>query len=112
MESLFRIPLVKRTIESSVHVVQNIKLYSRDIDWLVIWTDCDREGEAIGLDIVKLATSVRPKIEVYRARFSALTREEIEFAINNLQRPNQMLAEAVRVRQEVDLRIGAIFTRF
>ena len=79
---------------------------------LVIWTDCDREGEAIGFDIIDLARSVRPKIDVYRAHFSALTREEVEHAVTNLQRPNQRLAEAVRVRQEVDLRIGAIFTRF
>lgn len=41
-----------------------------------------------------------------------MTREEIERATANLQRPNKFLADAVKVRQEIDLRIGASFTRF
>ncbi len=112
MESLFHIPLEKSPIENSAQIVQNIKIYSKDADCLVIWTDCDREGEAIGFDIIDVAKSVRPRIDVYRAHFSALTREEIERATANLQRPNKFLADAVKVRQEIDLRIGASFTRF
>jgi DNA topoisomerase-3 len=112
MESLFHIPLVKQPIENSTPIVQNIKTFSKDSDCLVIWTDCDREGEAIGFDIIDLAKSVKPRIDIYRAHFSALTREEIERATSNLQRPNKNLADAVRVRQEIDLRIGASFTRF
>jgi DNA topoisomerase III len=84
MESLFHIPLVKSPIESSAQVVQNIKEFSKSADCLVIWTDCDREGEAIGFDIIDVSKAVRPKIEVYRAHFSALTREEIEHATSNL----------------------------
>jgi len=112
MKSLFHLPLEKKPIESSVAIVQNIKNYSKDSDCLVIWTDCDREGEAIGFDIIDVAKSVRPRIDVYRAHFSALTNEEILRATANLQRPNQCLADAVKVRQEIDLRIGATFTRF
>jgi DNA topoisomerase-3 len=54
----------------------------------VIWTDCDREGEAIGFDIIDVCKQVRPRLNVYRAHFSALTKEEIERAVNTLQRPN------------------------
>jgi DNA topoisomerase-3 len=32
--------------------------------------------------------------------------------MENLGRPNKYLSDAVRVRQEVDLRTGAAFTRF
>lgn len=47
-----------------------------------------------------------------RAHFSALTAQDIERAVQNLEPPNRNLAEAVRVRQEIDLRIGASFTRY
>ena len=49
---------------------------------------------------------------MFRARFSALTREDLEHAATNLERPNKALSDAVKVRQEIDLRIGATFTRF
>ena len=85
---------------------------SIDATDLVIWTDCDREGEAIGFDIINVCQAQKPGLDVYRAHFSTLTREDLERAAMNLVRPNKNLADAVNVRQEVDLRIGASFTRF
>ena len=79
---------------------------------MVIWTDCDREGEAIGFDIIDLCRKRKPGIKIHRAHFSALTKQDIERAANNLLPPNRNLADAVQVRQEIDLRIGATFTRF
>jgi DNA topoisomerase-3 len=55
---------------------------------LIIWTDCDREGEAIGYDIIDICKAVKPGIEVYRAHFSALTKEDLTNAATNLARPN------------------------
>jgi DNA topoisomerase III len=78
----------------------------------MIWTDCDREGEAIGFDIIDVCSVSAKQFDVYRARFSALTQSDIEHAFLNLARPQKSLSDAVRVRQEVDLRIGASFTRF
>ncbi|KAJ7962641.1 DNA topoisomerase [Quillaja saponaria] len=46
------------------------------------------------------------------ARFSALIDREIHEAVQNLVEPNQWFADAVDARQEIDLRIGASFTRF
>ena len=112
MESLYEVAPEKVPIENSKQVVANLSAYSRDIGHLVIWTDCDREGEAIGFDIIDLCRKSRPGIKVHRAHFSALTKQDIENAVNNLQPPNRHLAEAVSVRQEIDLRIGASFTRF
>ena len=112
MEDLYQIPLEKIPIETSEKVVENLKLYSRDIDSLQIWTDCDREGEAIGFDVIDVCKKIKPNIQVYRAHFSALTKQDIEKAASTLKRPNKGLADAVHVRQEIDLRIGATFTRF
>ena len=112
MESLYEVELEKEPIENSKKVVENLQIYSRDIDHLVIWTDCDREGEAIGFDIIDVCRKRRPGIKVHRAHFSALTKQDIERAANNLTPPNKNLSDAVQVRQEIDLRIGETFTRF
>jgi DNA topoisomerase-3 len=49
---------------------------------------------------------------VLRARFSSLAPKELVRAVQNLVLPNRCLADAVSVRQEIDLRVGAAFTRW
>lgn len=51
-------------------------------------------------------------MEVLRAKFSALTNEDISNAVDNLIQPDRNLNDAAKVRSEIDLRIGASFTRF
>jgi len=62
--------------------------------------------------VIDVCKKVQKKLQVYRAHFSALTNEEIENAIQTITAPNKNLADAVYVRQEIDLRIGASLTRF
>ena len=40
--------------------------------WLVLWLDCDREGENIACDVRDRCLAVRKRVKVYRGRFSAL----------------------------------------
>ena len=79
---------------------------------MIIWTDCDREGENIGFEIVDVVQAVNRNIRVCRARFSEITRVSIERALERLTTPDLNTSRAVDVRQELDLRIGASFTRF
>ncbi|XP_035316190.1 DNA topoisomerase 3-alpha isoform X2 [Cricetulus griseus] len=79
---------------------------------LVIWTDCDREGENIGFEIIHVCKAVKPNLQVLRARFSEITPRAVRAACENLTEPDQRVSDAVDVRQELDLRIGAAFTRF
>lgn len=65
---------------------------------LVIWTDCDREGEAIGAEVVTECTQVKRNLDVYRARFSEITNTAINRALNNLVRLDQRLIDAVECR--------------
>ncbi len=98
MEDLYHIPLIKSPVENAHGVVSNLKYYSRDCDDLIIWTDCDREGEAIGYDIIDICVQTKSNLDVYRAKFSALTREDLENAALNLERPKKSLSDAVKVR--------------
>ena len=93
---------IKRTLEKEV----------RGAKMLIIWTDGDREGENIGMEIVDVCQAVNRGVRVLRARFSEITRRSIENAMNGLVGMNHNVSAAVDVRQELDLRIGAAFTRF
>jgi DNA topoisomerase-3 len=56
--------------------------------------------------------AVNRNLRILRARFSALIPRELQRALQQLVAPNAADAAAVDARQEIDLRIGASFTRF
>lgn len=112
MRELFHAPISKSVKASLLDVKKNIESLMRQADTLVLWLDCDREGENIGFEVVRVAAGVKQNFTVKRAHFSALTQRDIQFAIHHLREPDRRLSEAVEARQEMDLRIGAAFTRF
>jgi DNA topoisomerase-3 len=83
------------------------------VDYLVLWLDCDREGENICFEVMKCvlptmnkpAKDVSKRRHVFRARFSAITPSEIKKAMEKLAIPNENEAKAVDVRQEIDLKV-------
>ncbi|MFY9716543.1 MAG: DNA topoisomerase I [Thermoplasmata archaeon] len=93
-------------------IVAALQSIVKQYDRVVIATDFDREGELIGLECLDLLLKVHPKIEVRRARYSALTREVIEQSFEHLSELDHALAEAAEARQEIDLVWGALLTRF
>ncbi|KAL6011780.1 DNA topoisomerase 3-alpha [Asimina triloba] len=80
---------IKRTLEDEAKYCQ----------WLVLWLDCDREGENIAFEVMEVCTAANNRLEIWRARFSALIDREIHYAVQNLARPNQLFADAVDARQ-------------
>ncbi|MCL1904657.1 MAG: DNA topoisomerase I [Methanomassiliicoccaceae archaeon] len=78
-------------------------------DEIVIATDYDREGELIGMETVRAAGADLGKVK--RARFSALTKGEVEAAFSSLTEPDVRLADAAEARQVIDLTWGAVLTR-
>lgn len=95
-------------------IASNIKREARDADYLMIWTDCDREGEYIGWEIWQEAKRGNRRIEgdqVYRAVFSHLERQHILNAARNPNRLDMKSVHAVGTRIEIDLRAGVTFTR-
>jgi DNA topoisomerase III len=53
-------------------IEQNLLTQARRADVLMIWTDCDREGEHIGMEIATVCRKAKPIIRIKRARFSAI----------------------------------------
>lgn len=92
-------------------VSDNISREARHARTLIIWTDCDREGEYIGWEVWQSARMSNPGIIVKRATFSNLERAHIVRAARNLVDLDMRQVNAVAARQEIDLRTGAAFTR-
>jgi len=95
---------------------------------LMIWTDCDREGEHIGSEIASVCRRAKRNIIVKRARFSAIIAQwvssrfciyrvfkcrsrQIHHAAQHPVELDRAQADAVEARILLDLRIGAAFTR-
>jgi DNA topoisomerase-3 len=70
--TLFDAPIHSAVPTPSKSIEHNLLTEARTADTLMIWTDCDREGENIGSEIVKVCRKSRPHIVVKRARFSAI----------------------------------------
>ena len=104
------------------NVVRAVRKVAKDADEIVIATDFDREGELIGLEALEQVVEsnpdlgangagTRPGVGVKRARYSALTKEEIERAFGDLDELSYPLANAGAARQDMDLIWGAALTR-
>lgn len=108
-------------------IAKNIETQARYSRALFIWTDCDREGENIGQEVRDVAWKGKPNLQVKRAKFSNIERAYVEpismsfFDINihshiirAAKQPvdlDMQQSNAVAARIELDLRIGAAFTR-
>ena len=110
-DELFYSKLEKEIISDSENIVKTLRQLSIKSSHLIIWTDWDREGEAIGFDIIDICKENNSELKISRAIFSWLSHYEIKNAMKWLTLPNLHLAEAVYARQEIDLRLGSSFTR-
>jgi DNA topoisomerase III len=60
---------VKKDVET---IARNLRSEATRANTLMIWTDCDREGENIGAEIAGVCRKARPGLVIRRARFSAI----------------------------------------
>lgn len=120
LHDLIDAQLIKEPTDKNV--VKAIKKLAKQADELVIATDFDREGELIGLEALEEMLDANPALgtreetdagtlQIQRARYSALTKEEIERAFNELDTLSYPLANAGAARQDIDLLWGATLTR-
>ncbi len=104
---LVHAPQVKTVrVKSILNMIKELAAVS---DEIIIATDYDREGELIGMETVREVGADMTRVR--RAKFSALTKGEVEAAFDNLTDPDQKLADAAEARQIIDLSWGAVLTR-
>ncbi|CAE8726676.1 unnamed protein product, partial [Polarella glacialis] len=110
-----------RTYDGRANIPAHIQKEAQGCEILVLWLDCDREGENICFEVLDLALpEMKPPSQVYpgayrgcvyRARFSSLAHQDLQGAMQDLAQPNQNEALSVDARQELDLRVGIAFSR-
>ena len=93
-------------------IIRSLKNLAKKADSIVIATDFDREGELIGADALSCIRQANETAPVSRARSSAITKQEINHAFQNLVDMDMDLASAGRSRQDIDLIWGAALTRY
>jgi DNA topoisomerase-3 len=109
---LFTAPISKTVKKEGENIQRTLIREAKQSTILLLWLDCDLEGENIAYEVIKVCTDANPRLDVYRARFSALVERDIYRTLKFPDRPNEKMNDAVDARQEIDLRIGAAFTRF
>ena len=102
-----------KKINKEKGVINILLKIAANVNEIIIATDYDREGELIGVEALSVIEKRYGKrYNVKRAKFSALTRDEIEKAFENPVDVNYNLASAAEARQHIDLAWGASLTRF
>ncbi|KAK8805506.1 hypothetical protein WA158_002162 [Blastocystis sp. Blastoise] len=111
---LFEAKTIKK--EATNGIIRHLKEESKGIDAIVLWLDCDKEGENICFEVLNVIQNsirnIKDRSKVFRARFSSITAPDIRKAMQNLVYPNENESLSVEARQELDLKIGVAFSRF
>ncbi len=98
--------------EKEQQIIDALREVAEKADKIIIATDADREGEAIGLEAITFAQQTNKNIEIKRAYFSAIAKEDIEKAFTQLEKFDYNFAYSANARREIDLIWGAVLTRF
>lgn len=86
---LFEAEIEKYCPENFIDIKKTLERETQHCQALVIWTDCDREGENIGFEIIHVCKAVKPNLQVLRARFSEITPHAVRAACEHLTEPDQ-----------------------
>ena len=101
-------------------MTEHLRAEAAGCDALVLWLDCDREGENICFEVIQ-TTSLYLNLtdlpgaydgNIFRARFSSLAPADLLVAYGTLAHPNLNESRSVDARQLIDLKLGVAFSRF
>ncbi len=109
-KSLINAEIIKKPTEKKI--VGVLQKFAKKATRITIATDYDTEGELIGKEAFDLIRAINTKVPVDRARFSAITKDEIVKSIEEATQLDFNLAAAGESRQIIDLVWGASLTRF
>jgi len=113
---LYDVSIIKQDANPKTRIPEFISSLATGKDILCLWLDCDKEGENICFEVINNTykyMNKKPYQQIYRAKFSSLTKQDLKVAFDNLREgPNKYESLSVDVRQVIDLKIGVSFTRF
>jgi DNA topoisomerase-3 len=66
--------------EDKKGIIDSLKAEARQSDWIVLWLDCDREGENISFEVLSVCLEENPRLRINRAFFSSITPFELRRA--------------------------------
>lgn len=113
---LYDVPVAKIEANKKTRIPSTLQRLAQGKDILCLWLDCDKEGENICYEVIYNCYPFMNKKnyqQVYRAKFSSLTKQDLKSAFNKIRDPpNKNESLSVDARQVIDLKIGVSFTRF
>ena len=87
---LFDAPTERQEANPKAHICKHLKQEAKYCHFLLLWLDCDREGENICFEVIENTHQHMKKCgikyPILRAKFSAITESAIKTAMQNLQR--------------------------
>jgi len=108
---LFSIEPIKVVRGGNYRYVKALRQLAARSDYFILALDADPEGESIAFEVMNVIKRANPRARFRRAWFSALTKKDLEEALENLRSPDPNLASKSFARMQIDLTIGAAFTR-
>lgn len=93
-EDLFTAPVNKSVKKDMENVARTLAEEARKCSVLLLWLDCDLEGENIAFEVIKICTEANPRLNIYRAQFSALIPRDVFATLRAPQRPNPHMSDA------------------
>ena len=61
---LFELPIVKRVKESNRDLKMQLEAEARKCQWLILWLDCDAEGENIAFEVMEVIINTWVKMDL------------------------------------------------
>src|SRR4051812_40231574 len=91
-------------IEGKEKILEELKAAARKVDFVLLATDPDREGEAIAFHISEEIQS--PKLKVDRVEFHEITKKGIDHGVSHPRKLDEDLYDAQRARRVLDRIVG------
>ncbi|MEZ0320190.1 MAG: type IA DNA topoisomerase [Pyrobaculum sp.] len=111
-EELFNTAPLLVIREEAAPYVRALRSLAYNAEEAYLALDADVEGEAIAYEVALMIRMVNKKARVHRVRFNAVTTKDVKTAFQRPERLDLRLVEKVFTRMQIDLTLGAVFTRF
>lgn len=95
-----------RRLGQAGKIIKSIEEKAKKADKIIIATDPDREGEAIGWHLANRITKKYPKKEIVRVAFNEITQKGVKAGISNESKINMDLVDAQQARRIMDRLVG------